>query len=205
MGGGTGSGAAPVVAAAARAQGILTVGEFLLKRATRSRNGVGTRCPLQTSSVSAMLLACKMQLMHVEHWAECTWPLPNAGSFLVSFQKFLVALLRSSVPLRDTHPQWAALLIAGIVTVPFTFEGRQRLNQARDALNNLQAAVDTLIVIPNDRLLQGEGGTSVWVLEGRYGGIGACKQRLCYVVHSCWTCSRGGALHPGSRSLLQDW
>ncbi|GBF98230.1 plastid division 2 [Raphidocelis subcapitata] len=46
------------------------------------------------------------------------------------------------------------ILTVGIVTVPFTFEGRQRLNQAREALANLQAAVDTLIVIPNDRLLQ---------------------------------------------------
>jgi cell division protein FtsZ len=51
------------------------------------------------------------------------------------------------------------ILTVGIVTVPFTFEGRQRLNQAREALANLQAAVDTLIVIPNDRLLQGEGGS----------------------------------------------
>jgi cell division protein FtsZ len=41
------------------------------------------------------------------------------------------------------------------VTVPFTFEGRQRLNQARGALSDLQANVDTLITIPNDRLLQG--------------------------------------------------
>jgi cell division protein FtsZ len=50
------------------------------------------------------------------------------------------------------------ILTVGIVTVPFTFEGRQRLNQAREALANLQAAVDTLIVIPNDRLLQGGRG-----------------------------------------------
>ncbi|KAI8472295.1 MAG: plastid division protein FtsZ2 [Monoraphidium minutum] len=46
------------------------------------------------------------------------------------------------------------ILTVGIVTVPFTFEGRQRLNQAREALANLHASVDTLITIPNDRLLQ---------------------------------------------------
>ncbi|KAI8473064.1 MAG: Tubulin/FtsZ, GTPase domain-containing protein [Monoraphidium minutum] len=46
------------------------------------------------------------------------------------------------------------ILTVGIVTIPFTFEGRQRLNQARQALASLQGAVDTLIVIPNDRLLQ---------------------------------------------------
>ena len=47
--------------------------------------------------------------------------------------------------------------------MPFTFEGRQRLVQAREALGNLQAAVDTLITIPNDRLLQGEAcGCAAW-------------------------------------------
>ncbi|KAG2433943.1 hypothetical protein HYH02_012488 [Chlamydomonas schloesseri] len=45
------------------------------------------------------------------------------------------------------------ILTVGIVTTPFTFEGRQRAQQARSALANLRAAVDTLIVIPNDRLL----------------------------------------------------
>ncbi|KAG2485020.1 hypothetical protein HYH03_016223 [Edaphochlamys debaryana] len=45
------------------------------------------------------------------------------------------------------------ILTVGIVTTPFTFEGRQRAQQARTALANLRAAVDTLIVIPNDRLL----------------------------------------------------
>ncbi|KAJ9530744.1 hypothetical protein QJQ45_014902 [Haematococcus lacustris] len=45
------------------------------------------------------------------------------------------------------------ILTVGIVTMPFMFEGRQRSNQARTALAQLKASVDTLIVIPNDRLL----------------------------------------------------
>jgi len=45
------------------------------------------------------------------------------------------------------------ILTVGIVTMPFSFEGRQRGGQAREALAELKAAVDTLIVIPNDRLL----------------------------------------------------
>ncbi|GAX84287.1 hypothetical protein CEUSTIGMA_g11709.t1 [Chlamydomonas eustigma] len=45
------------------------------------------------------------------------------------------------------------ILTVGIVTTPFTFEGRQRAVQAKGALANLRAAVDTLITIPNDRLL----------------------------------------------------
>jgi len=43
----------------------------------------------------------------------------------------------------------------GIVTMPFSFEGRQRSRQASEAVKALREAVDTLIVIPNDRLLDG--------------------------------------------------
>lgn len=42
-------------------------------------------------------------------------------------------------------------LTVGIVTTPFSFEGRQRGSQAREAIEALRDAVDTLIVIPNDR------------------------------------------------------
>jgi len=44
-------------------------------------------------------------------------------------------------------------LTVGIVTTPFSFEGRQRAAQAKAAIEALRDAVDTLIVIPNDRLL----------------------------------------------------
>ncbi len=44
-------------------------------------------------------------------------------------------------------------LTVGIVTRPFTFEGRRRSNQAEEGIAALQASVDTLIVIPNDKLL----------------------------------------------------
>jgi cell division protein FtsZ len=45
-------------------------------------------------------------------------------------------------------------LTVGVVTKPFTFEGRKRANQAEVGIENLKARVDTLITIPNDRLLQ---------------------------------------------------
>eukprot|EP00882_Tetradesmus_deserticola_P033832 GHRQ01038682.1.p1 GENE.GHRQ01038682.1~~GHRQ01038682.1.p1 ORF type:complete len:265 (+),score=66.38 GHRQ01038682.1:377-1171(+) len=54
------------------------------------------------------------------------------------------------------------ILTVGIVTLPFTFEGRQRKNQATSAVAALRDAVDTLIVIPNDRLLSGEGERHRW-------------------------------------------
>ncbi|MFJ6698664.1 cell division protein FtsZ [Streptomyces sp. NPDC091272] len=44
-------------------------------------------------------------------------------------------------------------LTIGVVTRPFTFEGRRRANQAEDGIAQLREEVDTLIVIPNDRLL----------------------------------------------------
>ena len=45
-------------------------------------------------------------------------------------------------------------LTIGVVTRPFAFEGRRRANQAESGVANLREEVDTLIVIPNDRLLQ---------------------------------------------------
>lgn len=44
-------------------------------------------------------------------------------------------------------------LTVGVVTRPFTFEGRRRTSQANDGIAALQSCVDTLIVIPNDKLL----------------------------------------------------
>ncbi len=44
-------------------------------------------------------------------------------------------------------------LTIGVVTRPFTFEGRRRANQAEVGIGGLRDEVDTLIVIPNDRLL----------------------------------------------------
>ena len=45
-------------------------------------------------------------------------------------------------------------LTVGVVTKPFSFEGRTRRNQAEQGIELLSQKVDTLIVIPNDRLLE---------------------------------------------------
>ncbi len=47
----------------------------------------------------------------------------------------------------------AGALTVGVVTRPFTFEGRRRTAQAESGIAALQASVDTLIIIPNDKLL----------------------------------------------------
>jgi cell division protein FtsZ len=45
-------------------------------------------------------------------------------------------------------------LTVGVVTRPFTFEGRKRATQATGGISAMKGSVDTLIVIPNDRLLE---------------------------------------------------
>jgi len=54
----------------------------------------------------------------------------------------------------------AGALTIGVVTRPFTFEGTQRRRNAEEAIEALQSSVDTLITIPNDRLLQIAGKTA---------------------------------------------
>lgn len=45
------------------------------------------------------------------------------------------------------------ILTVGVVTKPFMFEGRRRMQQAERGIDNLKSVVDTLVTIPNDRLL----------------------------------------------------
>ncbi len=46
------------------------------------------------------------------------------------------------------------ILTIGVVTKPFTFEGKKRLSQADRGIESLKNKVDTLVIIPNDKLLQ---------------------------------------------------
>ncbi|HEX3867175.1 MAG TPA: cell division protein FtsZ [Gemmatimonadaceae bacterium] len=47
----------------------------------------------------------------------------------------------------------AGALTVGIVTKPFLFEGRKRMRQAEQGINDMRKHVDTMIVVPNERLL----------------------------------------------------
>jgi cell division protein FtsZ len=53
----------------------------------------------------------------------------------------------------DTAKKLGALTVA-IVTLPFTMEGQQRMKNAKEGLENLRKVVDTIIVVPNDKLLE---------------------------------------------------
>ena len=44
------------------------------------------------------------------------------------------------------------ILTVGVVTKPFSFEGRRRMQQAELGIENLRTKVDSLVIIPNDRL-----------------------------------------------------
>lgn len=53
------------------------------------------------------------------------------------------------------------ILTVGVVTKPFKFEGKVRMRNAEIGIQNLKPAVDTLIIIPNDRLLDVVGKASL--------------------------------------------
>jgi cell division protein FtsZ len=59
----------------------------------------------------------------------------------------------SAAVVAEIAKQCGALTIA-IVTKPFTFEGKHRLKNAEEGINDLIGKTDTLVIIPNDRLLQ---------------------------------------------------
>jgi cell division protein FtsZ len=57
-------------------------------------------------------------------------------------------------PVVATIARKLGALTVGVVTRPFSFEGKRRSNQAENGIQALRESCDTLIVIPNDRLLQ---------------------------------------------------
>lgn len=59
-----------------------------------------------------------------------------------------------AAPIIATAAREAGCLIVAVATKPFTFEGRKRMSQAEEGIENLKDKVDTLIIIPNDRLLE---------------------------------------------------
>lgn len=65
-------------------------------------------------------------------------------------------------PVVATIARKLGALTVGVVTRPFSFEGKRRSTQAETGISALRESCDTLIVIPNDRLLQmGDAGVSL--------------------------------------------
>ncbi len=64
------------------------------------------------------------------------------------------------------------ILTVGVVTYPFNFEGRRRSSQAADGIEALRESVDSVIVIPNDRLLDvADEGTPLQSAFSLAGGL----------------------------------
>ncbi|MFH1072995.1 MAG: cell division protein FtsZ [Nanoarchaeota archaeon] len=59
-----------------------------------------------------------------------------------------------SVPIIAEIAKKLGALTVGVVTLPFAMEGKRRMDNAMTGLENLEKNVDTLIVIPNDKLLE---------------------------------------------------
>ncbi len=66
-----------------------------------------------------------------------------------------------AAPIIAKAAQEMDILTVGIVTLPFTFEGRKRTSQGGEGLEELKKNVDTLIVISNDKLRQIHGNLSL--------------------------------------------
>lgn len=69
------------------------------------------------------------------------------------------------------------ILTVGIVTVPFNFEGRKRRIQASEGLESMRQAVDTLLVINNERLREITGNLSIGEAFGKADDILATAAR----------------------------
>ena len=59
-----------------------------------------------------------------------------------------------SLPVVAEIAKKSGALTVGIATLPFSMEGRQRMANAREGLERLKRVVDTMIIIPNDKLLE---------------------------------------------------
>ncbi len=66
-----------------------------------------------------------------------------------------------AAPIIAKTAQEMGILTVGIVTLPFTFEGRRRTSQGMQGLTELKNSVDTLIIVSNDKLRQIHGNLSL--------------------------------------------
>ena len=66
-----------------------------------------------------------------------------------------------AAPIIAKAAQELGILTVGIVTLPFTFEGRMRVSNGMEGLDDLRKNVDCLVVISNDKLRQIHGNLSI--------------------------------------------
>lgn len=59
-----------------------------------------------------------------------------------------------AAPVIARYAKEAGCVVVGVVTKPFGFEGKRRMQQAITGIDQMRAYVDTLVIVPNDKLLQ---------------------------------------------------
>jgi cell division protein FtsZ len=130
-GGGTGTGAAPVIAKAAKDAGVCVWRVRARERGCVCVGGEGGQAFGKQLEMSFWRSANRTE--NTQNKRQHSPAAPNQ------------------------HTQKKGVLTVAVVTVPFTFEGRRRSAQAAEGVDALRAAVDSVIVIPNDRLLAAAG------------------------------------------------
>lgn len=89
-------------------------------------------------------------------------------------------------------------LTIGIVTEPFRFEGQHRAREARKAIEAMRHAADTVVIVPNDRLLQ-TVAQDTSMLEAFHLADDVLRQVGFYRIIRCYF------RHFTSSSLFQSW
>ncbi len=161
MGGGTGTGAAPVIAQLAKEMGILTVG-VVTKEIVKVLQGadmvfVTAGMGGGTGTGAAPVIAQLAKEMGILTVGVVTKPFVFEGKVRMKNAESGISELKSKVDTLITIPNDRLLQIVQKNTSmldPFVFEGKVRMKNAESGISELKSKVDTLITIPNDRLLQ---------------------------------------------------
>lgn len=100
-------------------------------------------------------------------------------------------------PTYRSHCQFiAGILTVGVVTYPFSFEGRRRCSQAVKAIEALRESVDSVVIIPNDKLLEVSGEATA--LTDAFSLADDVLRQGVQVSHSQQQCALH---HPGGHTL----
>ncbi|KAJ4846751.1 hypothetical protein Tsubulata_010236 [Turnera subulata] len=166
MGGGTGTGGAPVVAGISKSMGILTVGIVTTpftfegrRRTIQAQEGIAA---LRSNVDTLIVIPNDKLLTAVSQTTPVTEAFNLADDILWQGIRGISDIIKAGMgggtgtggaPVVAGISKSMGILTVGIVTTPFTFEGRRRTIQAQEGIAALRSNVDTLIVIPNDKLL----------------------------------------------------
>lgn len=68
-----------------------------------------------------------------------------------------------AAPVIARYAKEMGAVVVGIVTKPFGFEGKRRMQQALEGIENMRPFVDTIVIVPNDKLLENIGNNTTYL------------------------------------------